>query len=980
MGTATSEHSTDLPDTFECLELQEHECSGYSDTDCITGSEEYVRIPGLSHDADAHAPFSVFRNVEDSSLLFLDFLRRCQDGVCLHAHSDSSGINSSLLFALPPYDRTTSKITHGPPVLVDYTSIEDTVVVSCTCPAARLAMAASASERLAEISGIMNGECWHKFVLKKEILVRRLATQKDVIKCDPVSGIPTDFVRIVGAKQAAAGVVRSTAIAGPSRLYIVAHSNHGLGGPGNMRSAVVTLGIVEGRLQVSCDVCGNASKSQTGASKKAVCRHYELIKNRAKSPVTDDDIRLKSFLDRAAVCVERLPDIVYNTSTDLWAFPSLDKDSVGIFEKVTGEAIAPPLFPFGSAPASKSVPSNLRPPTFLGGPGDPNMIRLNLLLDIAHGLSIDHVLLSREVVIQRCSCDNFNPKWVSIMMKPGESAICSLCSQELPPSVSFSTCHTCHVKCCSTCRGSEPISSDSLFKSVFHEIAHVSFASSEPLLTFVAAASSIVAMPSESLGLLELKPPIPSFSIEASVSVALGRKCTYSKDGYRPLHRSRVFGFSYSAEAQVFSLECSMRHKECSLPFIGQHRGMHCQSSESIYRVELFEYFWFLLRHSRGMGAASFVQLIQLVYDRNGAGNFVSEPSFRAAIFGYFSSLKIDFNVPCMACPILKCGETGVLFSACKRVQIDAISLRCLDQKGGAVSPLFDDPVDASTLIDCKNEHIYDRLFFPGSRTKSTIGKLRLKLQALCKLVLDEPMASSFSCVAEKYSTLADEFHTLPSVNYVSPVIRIIVDSLSNPPDLLMRNLATMLLRMCDDHAGEILQIINEPEIRFIEDVLQRAKNGTLSSLYLRLRLVSDIRASLVELVRSALVRVQPGNRDTIVPHVEHLLIGMHRMAKDEFLRAGGDRASIEASLIPLASRIKNDPSKTGISINFTKGGAQLRYPPRFKNEPSDKGKKSGIDKCSKPQHLYTRHQQFCRRLRASLMSYVSRVDSQWRR
>ena len=280
----------------------------------------------------------------------------------------------------------------------------------------------------------------------------------------------------------------------------------------------------------------------------------------------------------------------------------------------------------------------------------------------------------------------------------------------------------------------------------------------------------------------------------------------------------------------------------------------------------------------------------------------------------------------------------------------------------------------------CKNEHIYDRLFFPGSRTKSTIGKLRLKLQALCKLVLDEPMASSFSCVAEKYSTLADEFHTLPSVNYVSPVIRIIVDSLSNPPDLLMRNLATMLLRMCDDHAGEILQIINEPEIRFIEDVLQRAKNGTLSSLYLRLRLVSDIRASLVELVRSALVRVQPGNRDTIVPHVEHLLIGMHRMAKDEFLRAGGDRASIEASLIPLASRIKNDPSKTGISINFTKGGAQLRYPPRFKNEPSDKGKKSGKDKCSKPQHLYTRHQQFCRRLRASLMSYVSRVDSQWRR
>jgi len=367
------------------------------------------------------------------------------------------------------------------------------------------------------------------------------------------------------------------------------------------------------------------------------------------------------------------------------------------------------------------------------------------------------------------------------------------------------------------------------------------------------------------------------------------------------------------------------------------------------------------------MGAASFVQLVQLVYDRNCAGNFVSEPSFRGALFGYFSTLKINFNVPCLTCPILKCGETGTLFSACKRIQIDAISLRCLDQKEGMETPLFDEPGESSVVIDCRSEHIYDRMFIPGSRTKSLTGKLRVQAQTLCKLFIDGPGASSISGIMEKYGSLADEFQSLASVNFVSPAIRLILDSFGNQSNQLNRNLATMLLRMCDDHAGEILQIINEPEIRFLEDVLQRSKNGNLSSLYLKLRLTSGIRASLVNLVASALVRVEtveatalhPGLRIKILSPVEELLSGMHRIAQNEFLRAGSDRASIHAAVIPPESRSKNDPSKTGIAVNFTKDGIQLRNPPRFKNEPSDKGKKSGKDKCRKPQHLYTRHQKF---------------------
>jgi len=321
------------------------------------------------------------------------------------------------------------------------------------------------------------------------------------------------------------------------------------------------------------------------------------------------------------------------------------------------------------------------------------------------------------------------------------------------------------------------------------------------------------------------------------------------------------------------------------------------------------------------MGAASFVQYVQLIYDRNGAANCVSEPSFRAALFGYFSTLKIDFNLPCMTCPVFKCSETGVLFSGCKSIQIDAVSLRCSAQRGGEEQPLFDEPSAASQIIDCKKEHIYDRLFIKGSRTNSRTGKLWVLTQALCKAFLEVPAALSLPGLVEKFGTLADSFQSSEAVTYVAPSIRLIVESLGNNPDMLTRNLANILLRMCNDHAGEILQIINEPEIRFLEDVLRRSEQRSLNVIYLKLRRVSGVRASLVDLVVSALVSVEATSVNStsgvvITPPIHELLSGMLRISKLEFARAGNDRPVLEATLIPSELRRGNDPSKSGIPFH----------------------------------------------------------------
>jgi len=949
----------DTSDVVELDSIRLDLVSGVTGGDSAGSEGSSNATPSHTGNHMGHPPLALW-NGGDASLPYVEYLMKCQkSALCLHVLSGGDGSDGlQAKFALPPYDQSKSTLTHGPPELVEYTRLAGSVNVRCICPAARMARRAQSSENVDDISGLKDRDCWHKACLKHDALVDMLISDKDVAKCDPVTGVPSDFVRIVGAKHAATTGPRPNP--GPSRLYVAVHSNQGLGGPGNMRTGLLTLALAEGTLHISCDACGSLSKAQTGAAKKSVCRHFDLVQTRVKHPTSESESRLQKFLSDAALLPEHHHEPLYDVKSNCWAFPSLDKDNREKREELTGIYLAPPSFPFGS-PDSKTL--NSMQPTCMGGPGDPNALRLHVLLDIAKGVAADQALLSRQIVTQRCSCDSTGTIWTSIQSNCGETLQCSICGEQFSSDFSYSTCNACHLICCGSCRNQEPVVDGRLFTLVFPEIAHLTELSSAPFDVFVAAASKIALTPTDRI--LHLKPPLPPRSVELSVLAALeGKTCAYSEEGYTQSRRSQVFGFSYSQEAIVYSLECTERHPKCSLPFLGQYNGMHCQSTEYVYRVELFENFWFLLRHSKGMGAATYVKFVQYVYDRNGAGNFVSEPSFRAAIFGYFSTLKIDFNVPCMTCPINKCSETGVLFSACKNIQIDAVSLRCLAQRGGDEQPLFDEPTGTSQTIDCKKEHIYDRLFIKGSRTNSQTGKLRVQTQALCKVFLEVPAALSLPGNIEKFGTLAEQFMSLESVAYVAPSIRLIVESLGRDPDLLTRNLANMLLRMCNDHAGEILQIINEAEIRFLEDVLQRSKQRTLSVMYLQLRRASGIRASLVELVSSALVCVEATAFNhtagvVITPAIVELLSGMLRIAEFEFARAGNDRSVLEATLIPSELRRENDPSKSGIAVNFTKGGAQLRHPPRFTNEPSDKDKKLGKEKCRKPQHLFTRHQKF---------------------
>jgi hypothetical protein len=386
----------------------------------------------------------------------------------------------------------------------------------------------------------------------------------------------------------------------------------------------------------------------------------------------------------------------------------------------------------------------------------------------------------------------------------------------------------------------------------------------------------------------------------------------------------------------------------------------------NIYRVELFEFFWFLLRHIKGTGASSYVQFIELLYNRNNAGSFVSEPSFRDALFGFLSTLKIDFNKPCISCPVYKDSESGVLFSGCKVVQIDAVSLRCKVSKDAESQHPFDDPDSDSDTVNCLGGHLYDRMFFKGS-SKSAVGALRRMAQKLANCVVEEkivPNAASIAALMAPFMPLVPRLSEINEIKCFAPAVGLLVQSLGKPLGMLERNLATMVLRMCDEHAGDILQITNEAEIRFLEDALKRSSQGTISTLYLNLRRTSGVRASLVELVRSSLVTctstIGEGNEGlvkglSIRSEVFEFLAGMLSVAKNEFEKAGLNRVD---GVIPSAFRTKNDPSKTGIAMNFTQGGQQLRHAPRFINQPSEKGRdKKG--KCRKPQHFMTRHQKF---------------------
>lgn len=879
---------------------------------------------------------------------------------CIHMLEGEDG-DLNALFALSAYNHDSQKRSHGPPVLVEYIRVGGAAHVLCTCPAARLAVCAISTT----IPGIEGKQCWHETCLRDTEIFRRIASP--IALCDPNTGIPkSEIVCILGAKQAALNRgVKNV----PSRLYVGVHTSQGLGSPGNMRFGILTLCLVKQKLQATCSSCGSANKCQLGVTKKAACRHYALVLSKATKPVSSDEKLLSAFFSHANTARTDEDSPVFDTQTQRWDFPSYDARAAKQSEVRTGVPGTSPTFPWGMSSWGSSESFRSRHPVSLGGPGDPKTVRFKVLLETCqHGA--DSALLLNDLVHQHCSSDStrLTLSDASGFQQPLDTfmSLCSRCSVIL--TTAYSSCDSCCSHICGSCRLSAPAMVNPLFGYCFPEFNYKSHPVDASLSYFVDLVDRVRVAPTNTP--LVLKPPLPPQNSELSGIC----ECSYSEDGYVLNRLSTVYGLSYSEPAQVFDLNCSARHSTCFIPFIGSSSALHCQTSQLIYRVELFEYFWFLLRHVKGTGVSSYVELVELLYIRNRGSNFVSAPSFRDAVFGFFSSLHIDFNTKCLTCRVYKDPTSNVLFSGCPVLQYDAVHLRA--KANNKATACFDAPVEGSPIVDCLNEHIYDRLFIPGSR-KNDIGALRSKTKALCKRVQDDPP----SCAATKASflLLPDAFRAYDRVSYFASSIELLVFALGHPVTTLVRNLANMYLRIVDDHAGEILQIINMPEILFLEDVLNRCKpqGPGLGALYLKLAVLRGVRESLVDLVRSAVqprdggaAAMQSNPGPVLNEAVLEMLQGMLKAAKREFERAGMDRAD---HVLPLERRPVNDPSKSGIVMNFTQGGQALRLPPKFIRTPCERGSKES--KCRKPQHLTNRHQKFMNKTKG-LFNVVCLVSS----
>jgi len=380
---------------------------------------------------------------------------------------------------------------------------------------------------------------------------------------------------------------------------------------------------------------------------------------------------------------------------------------------------------------------------------------------------------------------------------------------------------------------------------------------------------------------------------------------------------------------------------------------MHRHSLRIIFKIELFEFFWYLLRHVKGTGISSFCGFVQEIYERNGAGNFASEPVFREAFFGYMSTLDINFKKPCPCCPIKRDRETGVLFSACSIIGYDDVSLR---SKTGLVRDVSDSAAGAPE-VDCYKEHIYDRLFLPGSATKSDIGRLRVKLSLLCSKVLDGSASANFP-------TLYQEFECIGSLSPFAPAVKLLCNSFKeHPRSNLVMKIAVFFQIMTNEQA-EIFQIINIPEMQFLAEVLQRCDANCLSTVELkRHKEMLNVRASLVSLVQASLVKPASTGASsiglTLNTDVRLMLSGIFDSAQRAFSRA---RQHVVLPPISAANRAQADPSTTGIAINFTQHGEMLREIPRFINVASEAGNKKKQGMCQKPQQLKTRHGKYLNR------------------
>ena len=163
---------------------------------------------------------------------------------------------------------------------------------------------------------------------------------------------------------------------------------------------------------------------------------------------------------------------------------------------------------------------------------------------------------------------------------------------------------------------------------------------------------------------------------------------------------------------------------------------------------------------------------------------------------------------------------------------------------------------------------------------------------------------------------------------------------------------ADVFMCMCNAQ-GEVLQIVNVEEANFLELALKKEVDKTLDVAFLNEQLRCNVRASIVELVRAGLESTAPSRtrppgqrggtrsgtpavpavlkiRDEIKAMTCGLLKATQRALKKardgQYSHLGADCKG-ELPVIPPAERKPPDPSRTGIAMNFARGGgaASLR-------------------------------------------------------
>ena len=212
-----------------------------------------------------------------ASVKFLSFARLAfQRCVCVD-FLELPG-RQQFIVAFPPYNADTCAATNGKPVLLHADIINGdfgSMAVQCPCPADRLAT--MTTER--DVMGLEGGICWHKRALGLPGAVK-LLTENPFATSDPSTGLPsTVVVCVISVKTRRGAAVSADTV--PDRAYVFVS---GPTGPGLRRAGILILTkqkhVRNGRgFSISCDVCGEGSKPETGKENCRACLHFKGLKD-----------------------------------------------------------------------------------------------------------------------------------------------------------------------------------------------------------------------------------------------------------------------------------------------------------------------------------------------------------------------------------------------------------------------------------------------------------------------------------------------------------------------------------------------------------------------------------------------------------------------------------------------------------------------------------------------------------------------------